>query len=378
MRTEQNAQTTNSAPLAPNLQAPEQPHRLRGLHPGWFAAVMGTAILAVATYDNPGDIATLESAAHATGVVIALIAYLIAAVLSAAYAARWIRHSDAAIADLRHPAMGALYGTVPGGLLVLAVMTSVIGPAVLSDSAVTVIVAALAVVGGVLAVAISVTFAYVLFTGEAPVDMVNGGWFIPPVVTIIIPMALVPLMPHTSSGTARQLLMLGYALYGMGFLLFLFVMSLLHDRLVLHPLPGAPMAPSLWIGLGPVGVGVLALLALAHAGAPLFGSSAATVTLISQLAATGLWGFGIWWLAAAIALLVRYLRAGTLPFGLGWWAFTFPLGAFTVATLVLARVWETSLIEWFGVLLYVGLVTFWLVVSAGTVRGLRTGLVWRR
>jgi len=378
MRTEQNAQTTNSAPPAPTATPPERLQRLRGLHPGWFAAVMGTAILAVATYDNPGDIATLESVAHAAGVVIAVIAYALAIVLIVAYVARWIRHSDAAIADLRHPVMGALYGTVPGGLLVLAVMTSVIGPAVLSDSAVTAIVAALAVVGGVLALAISVTFAYVLFTGEAPVAMVNGGWFIPPVVTIIIPMALVPLMPHVSSGTSRQLLMLGYALYGMGFLLFLFVMSLLHDRLVLHPLPGAPMAPSLWIGLGPVGVGVLALLALAHAGAPVFGSSASTVTLISQLAATGLWGFGIWWLAAAIALLVRYLRTGTLPYSLGWWAFTFPLGAFTVATLTLARLWDTSLIEWFAVLLYAGLVIFWVVVSAGTIRGLRSGLVWRR
>jgi C4-dicarboxylate transporter/malic acid transport protein len=378
MRTEQNAQMTNSAPPAPTATPPEGPQRLRGLHPGWFAAVMGTAILAVATYDNPGDVAALQGAAHAAGVVIAVIAYALAIVLLVAYVARWIRHSDAAIADLRHPVMGALYGTFPGGLLVLAVMTSVIGPSVLSDSTVTAIVAALAVVGGVLALAIGVTFAYILFTGEAPIAMVNGGWFIPPVVTIIIPMALVPLMPHVSSATSRQLLMLGYALYGMGFLLFLFVMSLLHDRLVLHPLPGAPMAPSLWIGLGPVGVGVLALLALAHGGAPLFGSSAATVTLISQLAATGLWGFGIWWLAAAVALLVRYLRAGALPYSLGWWGFTFPLGAFTVATLTLARVWDTSLIEWFGVLLYAGLVTFWVVVSAGTVRGLRTGLVGRR
>ena len=356
---------------------PEAPLRLRQLHPGWFAAVMGTAILAVATYDNPGNVSSLEGTAHATGVVIAVVAYAVAAVLTVAYVARWVRHTDAAVADLRHPVMGALYGTVPGGLLVLAVMTSVIGPSVLPDSAVTTIVAVLAVVGGVLAVAVSVTFAYMLFTGEAPVATVNGGWFIPPVVTIIIPMALLPLIPHVGS-SGRLLLMLGYAFYGMGFLLFLLVMSMLHDRLILHPLPGAPMAPSLWIGLGPVGVGVLALLALAHAGATVFGSAAPAVIVVSELAATGLWGFGLWWLAAAIALLVRYLRAGTLPYSLGWWAFTFPLGAFTVATLTLARIWDTSAIEWFGVLLYAGLVTFWVLVSAGTIRALRSGHVWQR
>jgi len=38
--------------------------------------------------------------------------------------------------------------------------------------------------------------------------------------------------------------------------------------------------------------------------------------------------------------LVRYLRAGGLPFHLGWWAFTFPLGAFAVATLNIARAWD--------------------------------------
>ena len=57
----------------------------------------------------------------------------------------------------------------------------------------------------------------------------------------------------------------------------------------------------------------------------------ATVAIISQLFATATWGFGLWWLAIAVSLLVRYLRAGGLPFHLGWWAFTFPLGAFTVA-----------------------------------------------
>lgn len=28
--------------------------RLRGLHPGWFGGVMGTGILALAAYQNPG------------------------------------------------------------------------------------------------------------------------------------------------------------------------------------------------------------------------------------------------------------------------------------------------------------------------------------
>ena len=62
------------------------------------------------------------------------------------------------------------------------------------------------------------------------------------------------------------LLAAGYAFFGMGLLLFLLVASLLYDRLVFHALPAAPLAPSLWIGLGPVGVGALVLLRLGQAG----------------------------------------------------------------------------------------------------------------
>ena len=320
---------------------------------------------------------TSNSACHWSR-ALAIIAYLVAAVLFVAYLTRWIKHRDAAMSDLRHPVMGAMYGTFPGGLLVLAVMTSLIGPSWFSTSAVIWIVAVLATVGGVLAIAISLAFGYLLFAGEPSATMVNGGWFIPPVVTIIVPMVLVPTMPHVSPPNARLFLMLGYSFYGMGLLLFALVMSMLYDRLVLHPLPHAAMAPSLWIGLGPVGVGVLALLSLAHAGAPIFKGAAATVAQISLIGATGIWGFGLWWLGTSIALLVRYLRAGKLPYSLGWWAFTFPLGAYTVATLTLARAWNITIIEWFGGLLYMGLVVFWVVVAVVTMKALRNGQAWMR
>ena len=98
--------------------------RVRELNPGWLASVMGTAILAVATYDNPGAVDSLLPTAHLLGIVLAVLAHAPAAVLLAAYLIRWIRHREAAVADLRDPVVGALYGTVPGGLLVLALMTS--------------------------------------------------------------------------------------------------------------------------------------------------------------------------------------------------------------------------------------------------------------
>jgi C4-dicarboxylate transporter/malic acid transport protein len=358
---------------------PEEPQsRLQGLHPGWFAAAMGTAILAVATYANPGNITALQGVAHMLGIVLAVLAYAVGAALLVAYTARWLGHTEAALADLRHPGFGGLHATLPGGLLVLAVMTSVVGPAMFPASVVQVLIATLAVVGGILALVVGVAFSYVLFTSEVPAPSVNGGWFIPPVVTIIIPMVLAPLIPAAAPDIARLLLFVGYACFGMGFLLFLFIMGVLHDRLVLHPLPPAQMAPSLWIALGPVAVAILAPLSLARAGQPLFGTAAPTIVLISQLFGTALWGFGLWWLAIAVTLLIRYLRAGKLPFHLGWWAFTFPVGAFTVATMNLAAAWQLPALDLVAGVLYLMLTVFWATVTVQTLQGLRTGHIWRR
>jgi tellurite resistance protein TehA-like permease len=228
-------QNPQGGATTPQTGPPVPRDRVRDLHPGWFASVMGTAILAVATYLNPGNLTALQGAAHGLGAGLAVLAYAVGAVMTVGYAVRWIRHRDAALADLHHPVLGAMHATLPGGLLVLAVMTSVVGSQLMPAGTVTALIAVLAAVGSVLALVISVAFAVTLFVGAPPAASVNGGWFIPPVVTIIIPMALAPLVPHASPGTARLLLALGYAAYGMGFLLFLLVLGLLHDRLVLHP-----------------------------------------------------------------------------------------------------------------------------------------------
>ena len=328
------ATTAGIAPLA----------RLRGFHPGWFGAVMGTAIVGVAAAMNPGQIASLAPAARTLGQVMAVLAAALAVVLAVPYLGRFVLHRDAALADLRDPVAGALYGTLPGGILVLAATAAAVGPTLLPAPAVRDLVASLDWVGVPLAFAISVVFAYLLFLrSELVPETVNGGWFIPPVVNIVVPLVLVPLVHGSSPATARALLLASYGFWGMGFLLYLLIVTMLHHRLVLHPLPHAGLAPSLWIGLGPIGVGALALVKMAAAGTSVFGPLGPTVALGSRLAATALWGFGVWWLAVAALLLLHYLRSGPLPYGIGWWGFTFPLGAYTVATMTLAQSWPPSL-----------------------------------
>lgn len=352
---------------------------VRTFHPGWYGAVMGTAIVGVAAALNPGGAAALQPVARGLGVAFVGLATLLALVLGVPYVVRWFRYPQMALNDLRHPVIGALYATFPGGLLVLAAALASVGPLALPGQAVFPLVVALGAVGAVLAFVISVVFTYQLFmSGDIRPEHVNGGWFIPPVINIIVPLVFVAWMAQASPSAVKLLTVGSYATWGIGFFLFLLVAALLYGRLVYHPLPAAPLAPSLWIGLGPIGVGSLALLRIAQGSAGLWGDQSRLVTSLSAAAALALWGFGWWWLATAALLLYRYRRSGGLPYGVGWWAFTFPLGAFTVSTLALSRFWQMPLLEWLGVFLFLMLLAFWAVVAARSVQAVRSGAAWRR
>lgn len=357
-----------------SVGAVARPAGLRGFHPGWFGAVMGTAIVGVAASLNPGHLSSLASTTRTLSQVMTIVATGLAIILFVLYLGRFLLHGDAALADLRDPAVGALYGTLPGGVLVLAATAAAVGPTWFASSTVRDIVVVLDWVGVPLAFVGSLVFAYLLFMDSAMVpEAVNGSWFIPPVVNIVVPLVLVPLVPGSSPEMARALLLVSYGFWGMGFVLYLLIMTMLFQRLVLHALPHAGLAPSLWIGLSPIEVGALALLKMAAAGGGVFGSQGPTIVLVSNLMATVLWGFGAWWLFAAALLLVHYLRFGPLPYGIGWWGFTFPLGVYSVATFALAASWNLDGLQWIATALFVVLVLFWVVVVARTLWALRAG-----
>jgi tellurite resistance protein TehA-like permease len=70
-----------------------------------------------------------------------------------------------------------------------------------------------------------------------------------------------------------------------------------------------------------------------------------------------LWGYGTWWLVMAASITLTYLRDG-LPFNMGWWGFTFPLGVYTLATLNLATQTGMGFFSIMGGILVVALVGF--------------------
>ena len=347
---------------------------IRHLHPGWFAAVMGTGILAVATLHAAIWLPLLR----VLSVALWVLNSGLCALLLIPWGARWVLFPRDAWADLAHPTRGPFYSTMPIGLLVLAVDFAAIGRPVIGEAIAIPLAQGLWIVGTAATLLFGVLIPYRWFISERiSLDQVNGGWFIPPVAAIVVPAAAAPLIPTWSSPELRHAISLAaFAFTGIGLMLFLVVLALLFTRLVIHPLPHPHMGPTLWIGLGPIGVGTMALIRLSGAALPTMGMGNPEAASLLRLGGLVLWGFGLWWLPLAILLLFHYLK-GAFPFALSWWAFTFPLGAYTVATFLLGDAFHAPALHGMGIALWALLGGFWLTVFVLTLKGVLNGELLR-
>jgi C4-dicarboxylate transporter/malic acid transport protein len=338
---------------------------------------MGTAVLAVIAAGNPGGVGVLEPLWSTLAVAFLVLATGLAGLLLWAYGMRWTSYRDAAMADLRSPIAGPLIGSVPGGLLGLSAAFSAAGPLVLPDAVARGVATLLVVVGAPLALLVGVVWAeQVVDSAPIPLAMITGTWFLPPVIAVLVPLAMAPLLP--SWPEPGLWLALGYALVGAGLILYLLVAGLVVARLAMVGPPPPPLAPAVWIALGPPGAGGVALLRLADAAEATGVAAAETLRTPTLVLATALLGFGLWWLAFAALVLRRQLRRGPVPWTPAWWAWTFPLGALTALTLALGRLWATSALSVLGLALLAGTIGVWVLVTARTVQAVRSGAAWTR
>lgn len=330
-------------------------------HPAWYGAVMGTGAVALALSVQA---VTWEAGwLRALAQVFLVLASVLAVVLLPRYVARLSALDDLAH-ELSDTAHGAMLATLPAGLLILATAWGRVGWAPVGLW----IDLVLLVIGTVVALVLGSAWSAAMLREPKGLEGVNGGWLIPPVMNLIVPLALAPLIPHAGSA-ALLLVIIGFAFYGIGLILFLAMLTLLIARLALRdPLP-APMAPSLWIPLAPAGVMGLALIQLLRA-ATEAGLPGFAVTPGLVVAAMGL-GFGLWWAGFAWMELRRLRKAGGPPRHPGWWGFVFPLAAMVLSLATIALIAEVTALQVIGAVATVGLLGVWGLVALRTAGMLR-------
>ena len=352
--------------------------RVREWHPAWMGIVLGTGGAAVAGLVDPLSFTRVD---EALGASLTAIATVLLVVLLVPYALRLIRHRHAAAADLAHPGLGAMYGTVPAALLIVGLALAQLAVIGWLPHGTAWLSAALLALGLLGAVIVGVAFfSGVISRQQVPAEAVTGAWFIPIVVLVLVPSLVVRLLILEPSWRVSSAVVLAAAAAGAGLTLVLLLAPVVAWRLITSPPPTTHQASTWWIWLAPAGAGGLGLLATARLTGTWAGGAASSVLPVIGLAgATMLWGFGAWWSVLAGRVLITQSRqGGGLPFHLGSWGFAFPTAAMTALTVELGRSWDSPILGLLGAIGFVATLLVWGRLAVQTIRAARSGHLFIR
>ena len=333
----------------------------RHFAPGWFAAVMGSGVLAITTLALAARWPLLKPLAWGVHYFNLLLFF----VLAVPWLYRWLAYLELALATLRHPVQASFYPTFSIAMLVIAAQFLAFGGQL-----------DLALLfwwpGMVLTFIFSFAVLYAMFSGQhVGLEHVTPANFIPAVGLVVIPIAGGPLLGHLQ-GSARDLALLANVIgLGAGSLMYLGLLALTLQRKYLAKPAFGVLTPTVWTHLGPIGAIPVSLLNLAEQ-MPLVLPGGALV-----FASLLLWGFGAWWVVMAALLTAAAWRRRLLPFALSWWGFTFPLGAFVAASFRLGRASGLAGVELFGIACWGLLFAIWLLTLSRTARGIASGSVFQ-
>jgi C4-dicarboxylate transporter/malic acid transport protein len=334
---------------------------------------MGTGILSLALNQFPLHTPAL----HAIAVALWMLNILLFSVFSIVYVTRWILFTQEAQRIFSHSIVSMFFGAIPMGLATIINGLLVYGVPMWGAGMVRLarplwwIDVALALLSGI-------WIPFMMFTRqEHSLERMTAIWLLPIVAAEVSASSGAVLAPFLDHELALRILLFSYALWAFSVPLALSILTILLLRLILHKLPPNDMAATGWLALGPIGTGALGLISLGSDATrilPLanFAEIAQVAFGIGLIGSIALLGYGVFWLSVAILMTAHYLRQG-MPFNLGWWGFTFPLGVYSVAVLAVARATHIETLFLIGGALVVALTVLWISVTIRTLQGAWTG-----
>ncbi|MCH4871477.1 MULTISPECIES: TDT family transporter [Pseudomonas] len=360
--------------LRPFSQLQHPREVIRQFTPNWFAATMGTGVLALALAQLPVQLPGVRM--FAEGLWLFNIGLFV--LFSALYGARWVLFFDEARRIFGHSTVSMFFGTIPMGLATIINGFLVFGVPRWGDAMVQV-AEVLWWIDVAMALGFGVIIPYLMFTRQDhTIDQMTAVWLLPVVAAEVAAASGGLLAPYLTDTVMQfHVLITSYVLWAFSVPVAFSILTILILRMALHKLPHESMAASSWLALGPIGTGALGLLLLGADAPAIFAANGLAgigeiVEGLGLISGVILWGVGLWWIVMAAMITVRYFRSG-IPFNLGWWGFTFPLGVYSLATLRLGSVLHLTFFNVAGCVLVLALALMWLVVGKRTLVGAYRG-----
>jgi len=331
-----------------------------GLSPAYFALVMATGILSIALLEQGlGRIAKLLFGLN-------LVFY---AGLAGLTALRLLRHLPRVVADLTSHSRGPGFFTLVAGTCVLGRQFQLLA----HEPGVELLLWLSSL--GLWLFLIYAFLAAVTVREPKPglASGLNGGWLL----LVVATQSLAVTGARIAAGLGpwkEATLGLTLALFLLGGMLYLLIISLIFYRFTFFPLTPQKLAPPYWINMGAVAITSLAgATLLAEAGDwRLIRELAPLLEGLSFLA----WAVATWWIPLLVVLLVwrHAYHHFPLAYDPSYWGMVFPLGMYSAASFALSR--ATGLAFPLPIARATSLVALaaWSVVFAGLLRRAVTGL----
>lgn len=358
----------------PFTQLGQRHNIIRQFTPNWFTVSMGTGVVALIVSEFP----MLKALTWQLGTGLWYFNILLFVLFSVLYGLRWAFYPHEAKQIFQHPSMSLFLGTIPMALATILNGFLKYGQPIYGDTAVQ-IAQTLWYADVVLALLVAWAVPFAMYRHqEHALQQMTAVWLLPIVACEVAASSGGLLLGHLAADTHAVAILLGsYVLWGVSVLPAFAILTILMLRLVLHKLPEKELAVSSWLALGPIGTAALALLVLGHQ-APMLMASLGLAQLgqlfqqAGILASLILLGFGLWWLGIAVLTTLHHAKQD-LPFNLGWWGLTFPLGVYTLAILTLSQQLNLAFLYAVGYAFAAILMLLWSLVATKTAQGFYQG-----
>jgi tellurite resistance protein len=285
--------------------------RLKNFPVSWFSMIMGLGGFALA-WDRA---AIVFSITPHIGKAILIASCVLFLLLTAMYAAKLMRHPQEAFADFRHPVRMNFVPTFSIALLILSIGFLQWQPALSKG---------LWGLGAMLHLTLTL-YVMTVWVHHAQFEIahLNPAWFIPVVGNILVPIAGAQHFDHEIS----------WFFFSIGIVFWPVLLAIIFYRLIFHPPLPERLFPTLFILIAPPAVGFISYVALTGA-----------IDVFARI----LYFTGLFF---TLLLAVQTGRFARLKFALSWWAYSFPLAAITVASLLMYETLGTPVLGWLAIAL---------------------------
>jgi tellurite resistance protein TehA-like permease len=205
-------------------------------------------------------------------------------------------------------------------------------------------------------------------------------WIFPAYPLLIIGPHAGNLAPKVENPTiALTIILTGYIIQGIGFLVSLMIYAAFIYRLMTQKLPKESLRPGMFISVGPSGFTIAGVVTmgqeLPRTVASDFmgegnGELAGKVGMIcANYLGLWLWGLALWFFLISVGAHWSCARRGKMDFAMTWYSFIFPNTALTTSTFAISRCLNHNKpIAYIGCVMTVALIAMWFFVIFMNVR----------